>query len=152
MFSLIAVLVLALGVGAPVRDSSRKSCTRAEAIQAETEVDSLINWDRVYRSYGKFSQCDDGVIGEGYSDAVGKLLANDWVHLDRLTTLTKANGRFRQFVVKHIDGTLSRDTLNKISSNAQSNCPTGAGKLCGLIARAVSLSLPTTEFDSGQVK
>ena len=94
------------------------ACAAKRGTLAEKEVDSLIDWDQVYRSYRKFSQCDDGAIAEGYSDAVSKLLANDWNHFDRLLTLTKTDKPFQQFVLKHIDETVSDAVLSRISSNA----------------------------------
>ncbi|HEV7817019.1 MAG TPA: hypothetical protein VGP06_18215, partial [Janthinobacterium sp.] len=60
--------------------SQNKICTREEAIQAETEASSLKDWDAVYRSFKRFSHCDDAAIGEGYSDVVGRLLTTDWAH------------------------------------------------------------------------
>ena len=152
MFRLIAVLALAVGMNAFAGDASKKPCTKSEAMQAEKEVDSLSDWDHVYRSYKKFSQCDDGAIGEGYSDAVGKLLANDWGQLNRLLALTKTDKGFQRFVVKHIDETLPGDTLLRISTNARSSCPAGAQRLCSLIARAASGKSPAAGSDSPQVK
>jgi hypothetical protein len=148
MLRLIAVLTLTFGINAFASDASKKPCTKSEATQAEKEVDSLNDWDRVYGAYRKFSQCDDGAIGEGYSDAVGKLLANDWGHLHRLVALTKTDKGFQRFVVKHIDETLPGDTLLKISSNARSDCPAGAQELCGLIASAASGKSPAAGPDS----
>lgn len=138
MFRLMTVLALVFGMNSFASATSKKPCTKSEATQAETEVDSLKDWDHVYRSYRKFSHCDDGAIGEGYSDAVGKLLANDWGHLHGLIALTKADEGFRRFVLKHVDETLPGDTLQRISNNARSNCPAGAQRLCSLIERAAS--------------
>jgi hypothetical protein len=138
MFRLIAVLALTVGMNAFANDMSKKPCTKSEAMQAEKEVDSLSDWDHVYHSYRRFSQCDDGSIGEGFSDAVGKLLANDWGRLNRLLTLTKTNTGFQRFVVRHIDETLPAETLQRISNNARSSCPAGAEKLCSLIGSAAS--------------
>ena len=152
MFRLMAVLALAFGLNAFASDGSKKPCTKSEAIQADKEVDSLSDWGHVYRSYRKFSQCDDGAIGEGYSDAVGKLLTNDWGRLNNLLALTKSDKGFQRFVIKHIDETLPSDTLQRISNNARSSCPAGAQRLCSLIASAASGKSPAAGSDSGQVK
>lgn len=152
MFRLIVVLALAVGMNAFASDASKKPCTKSEAMLAEKEVDSLSDWDHVYRSYRKFSHCDDGAIGEGYSDAVGKLLANDWGQLNGLLALTKTDKGFQRFVLKHIDETLPGDTLLKISTNARSSCSAGAQRLCGLIASAASGKSPAAGSDSRQDK
>ena len=138
MFHLIALLALTVGMNAFPSDASKKSCTKSEAMQAEKEVDSLKDWDDIHQSYGKFSQCDDGAIAEGFSDAVGKLLANHWGQLGRLVTLAKTEKNFERFVVKHIDESLPADTLQTISNTARSSRPAGAQRLCSLIARAAS--------------
>lgn len=118
---------------------AQNPCTDAEETKAEKQVDSLKTWDQVYRSYKKFApQCDDGAVAEGYSDAVGKLLANHWEHFPRLVKLVKGDKGFKQFVVRHVDESLSDDTLRRISKNARSRCPADAKGLCSLIADAAS--------------
>ena len=152
MFRLIAVLALTVATNAFPNDGSDRLCTKSEAMQAEKEVDSLKNWSDIYRSYRKFSQCDDGAIAEGFSDAVGKLLSNHWGQLGRLITLAKTNRNFERFVVKHIDESLSRDTLQRISNNARSSCPAGGQRLCGLIASAASDKLTSAGSNSRQYR
>jgi len=136
MSLLIIVLSLTFGSNALADASAKRHCTEGDAIQVEKEADSLNDWDQVYRSYRRFSQCDDGAIAEGYSDSVSKLLANDWNHFDRLLTLTKTDKPFQQFVLKHINETLSDGVLLTIATNARSNCPRGGQSLCRLIARS----------------
>jgi hypothetical protein len=58
-------------------DLQKKTCSQEEAIQAETEASTLKDWTAVYISFKRFSHCDDAAISEGYSDAVGRLLAKD---------------------------------------------------------------------------
>jgi hypothetical protein len=126
-------LILALPLAA-----QRNPCTDEQAAQAEKQVDSLKTWDQVYRSFKKFAQCDDGAIAEGYSDAVGKLLANDWGHFPRLAKLARVDKDFERFVVRHVDESLTSHALKKISQNARSKCPANANRLCALLAAAAS--------------
>lgn len=135
---LISGLVLISLSPARLRAGQQKTCTDAEETQAEKAVDSLKTWDQVYGAYKKFVQCDDGAVAEGYSDAVGKLLANDWRHFPRLTKLAKTDKSFERFVVKHVDESLTDNTLQKISKNARTACPADAKALCSLIADAAS--------------
>jgi hypothetical protein len=116
----------------------QKPCTDAEEAQAEKAVDSLKTWDQVYRVYKRFRQCDDGAVAEGYSDAVGKILANDWAQFPRLVKLAKTDRNFERFVVRHVDESLSDDTLQRISKNARTRCSADAKALCSLIADAAS--------------
>jgi hypothetical protein len=81
-------LVLFFITSAFASDAATKKCTKTEAMEAEKEADSLKDWDQVYRSYKRFSQCDDGAIVEGYSESITKLLAEDWKSSNRLLVLT----------------------------------------------------------------
>jgi len=130
------ILILSLMVDAVADDARTAKCTQAEATQAEKEADSLSDWDQVYRSFQKFSQCDDGAIAEGYSDSVTKLLGNDWKSFNRLLALANRNGNFRDFVLRHIDESVSADRLAKIANHARFECPSGSSHLCLSIAKA----------------
>jgi hypothetical protein len=134
------LIILFLMPSAVADDAATRKCTQAEATQAEKEADSLRDWDQVYRSYKKFSQCDDGAIAEGYSDSVTKLLADDWKSFNRFVALANRNGDFRDFVLKHIDESVPADRLAKIVSNARSECPGGGRPLCALVAKAAGKS------------
>jgi hypothetical protein len=97
-------------------------CTDQQATQAEENTDNLNNWSDVYQSFNRFSQCDDGSIAEGYSDAVGRLLADNWDQVTDLARLAARDKSFQSFVLRHVDETLSPDTLKKIVQNAKHHC------------------------------
>ena len=117
---------------------AQKPCTRQEAMQAADDTDHLDNWNAVYQSFKRFSQCDDGGIAEGYSDDVGKLLADHWDQFPSLVKLATSDRAFQTFVVRHIDETIPADTLKKAAKNAKTRCPASATGLCKLIARAAA--------------
>jgi hypothetical protein len=129
-------LVLFFITGASANDRATKKCTKAEAMEAEKEIDSLKDWDQVYRSYNQFSQCDDGAIAEGYSELITRLLAEDWKSSKRLLELTNRSRAFGRFVLKHVDETAPADRLENIANNARSECPAGSRDLCLSIAKA----------------
>jgi hypothetical protein len=142
MFRSIVVLVMIVGTNLFASDTSTKACTNSEAIEADKAIDTLGSWDELYHFYKRFSQCDDGAIGEGFSDAVGKKLADDWKHFGRFLTLANTEKGFQRFVLKHLDQSIPADTLQKISANARSACPSNAHQLCVLIADASSSKAP----------
>jgi hypothetical protein len=113
-------------------------CTNQQAMQAEENTDHLNNWSDVYQSFNRFSQCDDGSIAEGYSDAVGRLLADNWDQFSDLVRLAARDNSFQSFVFRHVDGTIPADTLKKIVQNAKHHCPAEAGGLCKTLIRAAS--------------
>ncbi len=118
--------------------SDKKQCTREEAVQALTEANTHRDWDSFYRSFKRFGHCDTGAISEGYSDTVGRLLADDWKHFKRLHTLSSTDKKFERFVLKHIDMTVPVDVLQKIIDNTRLHCPQGTEKLCKAIEAAAS--------------
>ena len=121
------VVIMGLAVRA---DASQKLCTDVEAGQAQREADQLRDWNSVYRSFKRFAQCDQGSIGEQYSDSVSRLLVHDWKHLDALLRLTASDPNFEQFVIRHIDETMSEDEAALIINNARLHCPAEAKRLC----------------------
>ena len=113
-----------------------KRCTTQEAMQAEESTDHLNDWNDNYDSFGRFSQCDDGGIAEGYSDAVSKLLADDWNQFPDLVRLAATDKHFQSFVLRHVDETIPAERLKKVAQNANSRCLAHAARLCRLIIEA----------------
>ena len=120
------------------QDAFPRMCTKAEAIEAGKEIESLTSWDQVYRSFEQFSRCDDGGIAEGYSESVTKLLAEKWVSVTRLIVLTDRNRNFRSFVLRHIDETVPAERLATIARHARFDCPTKGQQLCLSIAKSAA--------------
>lgn len=132
----ITILLLVTVIFPTTSVGSSKKCTRDEAMQAETEASSLGSWDDVYVSYQRYSHCDDGAISEGYSEAVGRLLAKDWEHFGRLLELTRRHRSFEKFVIHHIDETVPSEYLQAIIKNTTQHCPRNAKRFCHAIAGA----------------
>jgi hypothetical protein len=137
----VVLLTLSCAFDVSARGLSQRACTLDEADRADKDLDLLNDWDQLYRSYKNFAHCDDGYIAEGYSEGVSKLLANGWTQFGRLFALTNTDKRFRQFVLKHIDATLSGDDLLKIADNARSRCPARARNLCRSINETAAAAL-----------
>jgi hypothetical protein len=108
-------------------------CSKAEAIAAKTEADTLRSWQTIYNSYKKYHQCDDGAIAAGYSDSIIKVLANNWKSIQDLNGLVKIDKDFLKFILKHIDGTVTSCDVQKVYDNANQHCPKDSSTLCSLI-------------------
>ena len=133
-FAVAALLLFAAtGVGA-------KTCSRQDAIDAEQQA-ILKSWNAVYISFQRFApQCDDGAISEGYSEAVSRLLAKDWKHVQVVYDLTRKDKAFEKFVLNHIDETISLYDLDALLANAQQHCPDRNTSLCRkIVERGKSL-------------
>jgi hypothetical protein len=116
-------------------------CSPAAAERADYEASRVRTWDELYHSYLHYSDCDDGSIGEGYSDSVVRLLAHHWDALPQTLPLFARNAGFYKFVLKHIDPTTANDDLKMISANAIHSCPTGGNEYCTQIRKATENAL-----------
>jgi hypothetical protein len=64
---------------------------------------------------------------------VAQLFSKQWIHLDTFSRLATADKAFEQFVLRHIDATLSEDELKGMIENSTSHCPTKEKRLCSLV-------------------
>ncbi|EOI3548037.1 hypothetical protein ACMSZT_002865 [Cronobacter dublinensis] len=130
LFFLFTVFVCPLTQGS--------ECSKEKAEAAENAVDNLKTWAAVYESYRHYLPCDEGSIGEGYSEAITRLLVDRWSELPALDALGKRNASFERWVISHIDSTLGSDDLQRVSDTAKTQCPSGHTALCEKIVVAAS--------------
>lgn len=122
-------LFVVLSIGC-VAFAQLQPCTDAEGKRALSEAVTLRTWDALYKSYGLYRNCDDGAVGEGYSESVARVLVDHWSTLPRLAYLARKDPDFRHFVLTHVDATLDMKDVEKIRGNADSHCPNELRKLC----------------------
>lgn len=53
---------------AAASDSVGADCTLQEAFAAERTASTLRSWPEVHSAFIRYGHCDDGAIGEGFSD------------------------------------------------------------------------------------
>jgi hypothetical protein len=127
----LAVTVAALCLAVPSIPAQPRQCSKTDAQLAEAQAETLRSWDDLYRSYTIYQQCDDGAIGEGYSESVARILVDHWRTLPRLAQLARKDKDFQLFVLKHVDETINGDDARKVEANAQHACPAALRPLCG---------------------
>jgi hypothetical protein len=128
--AMVVILLLSPRIFAQATQPTHKECTPTEAKQARTEAEQLKDWKSIYHSYKQFSQCDNGDIAEEYSDSVTHQLADNWKNLDALLEITASDKEFEDFVVRHIDETMTEEEASRVISNARQHCPPKAAWLC----------------------
>ena len=121
--STFVLFLLFCGSGSAVAAKATPPCTRAQAKQAEAEADQLKGWNAVYRSFLRYSHCDDGAIAEGYSDSVAKLLANHCGGFQELRRLTLKSPEFSNFMLRHVDELMSPDEAKLIEQKCAFTLP-----------------------------
>ncbi len=113
-------------------------CTKKEAQEAEGVASAAKSWGELHQQFKRYAHCDDGAIGEGFSESVSVLLAEHWGDIGQLGAILKSDPAFRKFVVRHIDDTVPVDRLERISKNADKRCPLNLKKLCHDIEAAAA--------------
>lgn len=137
-FRLVLVLIICASGCSCASALQGNTCSREDAINAEKEAAYLQDWKALHTSYKLFQHCDDGSIAEGYSVSVVRLLKDQWNKLDELYFLTKSDTEFRQFIMRHINETMSREDQRIISTNTREKCPLELKDLCQMIYRAAN--------------
>jgi hypothetical protein len=140
----VVAVVLTCLIGILLTDSAHAvehSCTIAEGRRALDEADALRTWDVLYASYKKFGHCDDGAIGEGYSESVARILADHWTSLPRFEQLAGRDARFGEFVIRHLDATLNTDDVERIRRMGATHCPPGLRRTCSDLVKQADYAL-----------
>jgi hypothetical protein len=102
---------------------------------------TLRTWEALYKSFRLYGYCDDGAVGEGYSESVARILVDHWNTLPRLASLARENADFRRFVLKHVDATLDMKDVEKIRKRAITQCPEGLHALCNDLTKQAEAAL-----------
>jgi hypothetical protein len=124
-----------------LRRREERPCTEVESRRALDEAGVLRSWYALYRSYKSYRQCDDGAIGEGYSESVARILVDHWNTLPQLARLARNDADFRAFVIGHVDATLNMDDVEKIRRNAKAQCPARLRIVCNDLAKQADSAL-----------
>lgn len=115
-----------------------KFCSPKDAEAADALVDGLDSWAKLGVAVKHYGHCDDGSIAEGNSEAVARLLVDQWKTLPQLARLVRRDPLLKRFILNHIDATLDTDDLVKIRTFASTSCPDGAALLCTEVLAAAN--------------
>lgn len=105
-------------------------CTQQQAMEAESVAGTAKSWTQLHNYFAKYAHCDDGAVGEGFSESVSLLLSNQWGNFTRLSGLLKSDPEFRDFILRHVDETVPVERLRNIAKNAVTRCPRSIKSIC----------------------
>jgi hypothetical protein len=106
------------------------------------QVDRLQDWQALRSFYNAKPACpDEDVFSLAYSDVVMRNFSEHWSELAELKKLMAVDDKFGAFVLKHVDYQGTAWQLKTTLSNATTQCPEGADKLCKDIAARVNAAL-----------
>lgn len=130
-------LVFAFVTSPSIYGDGIKTCSPKEAKAAEVLSASISSWKKLRYVFHKYGHCDDGAIGEGFSESISVLMTEQWKSIDQFVRLSKKDSAFHAFVIRHLDETVPADRLQKIKFNAESNCIKSAQNVCLEIRQAL---------------
>ena len=130
--SLVAIFCSSTALG------STRVCTGEEAQKAEVAVSVGRSWAQLHRDFAQYAHCDDGAIGEGFSETITLLLAEHWDDVRQISPMITSDPSFRKFIIRHIDDTVPEERLERIARNANKQCPRNLKSLCREIQAAAT--------------
>ncbi len=99
-------------------------------------------WTSLMEHQQVFASCDDGELGENYSDAVVHLFAQRWDQFGMFIVIAKKHQDFKRWAIRHVDATASDESLKKIVLNVKAcSNDAEAASLCKAIQRAAASAL-----------
>jgi hypothetical protein len=131
MFRWRAAFVLAMFCG--TAQAASPACSAEEASNGRVAASEARDWETLYDLFHRFGHCTAVPVSEAFSQSIGRLLASRWSELYHLEHFAEANRGFREFVVEHIDVTISASDLRRIVDHVES-CPGYARPICREIA------------------
>jgi len=118
-YIIYALILSTLVGGLPSRAAVQSHCSVDLYKRAESSlVDARRSWESLRRHRINFGKCDDGGIGEGYSDAVVTFFAKDRAQLDVFVRISRRHPAFGRWAIRHIDATAAETDLKRIVRNA----------------------------------
>ncbi|MES2825650.1 MAG: hypothetical protein V4732_18765 [Pseudomonadota bacterium] len=135
----LAFLILVCISNLVAAGGQAKKCSVSEAREVELIAGSLSSWNELYAVFQKYGHCDDGAIGEGFSESISLLIAEQWEMIDQLIVLAKEDPEFQKFVIDHIDETAPPERLAQIKRNAVSKCSRSREYICMNILSAPAI-------------
>lgn len=122
------------------------SCSSKQNDQAIARLnEARENWKSLRAHQKAFAACDDGELGEGYSDAVAMLLSRTWSQFEQFVAIAREDVAFQRWAVRHIDASASSEELSEIVRHA-SRCAKQADEenLCTVIRKSAEAALSET--------
>jgi len=108
-------------------------CNAEDTVNAQAAAMDARDWEALYEVFHRFGHCTGVAASQAFSQSIGRLLATRWSELYELEYFAEANRGFRDFVVEHIDVTISAPDLRRIVDHVET-CPGYARPICREIA------------------
>jgi len=118
-------------------------CSPEQVTKMEDDSTRVRSWALLHKMFVVYRACapDDGVIVQGASHSVARLLVDSWSKLPEGAQLMQKDAEFRKFVLAGINATVADDDLKTIKEKSEQACPAGGQGLCAEIEQAADEAL-----------
>jgi hypothetical protein len=97
-------------------------------------------WPEFHTAVMQYGVCEDGALGEMYSDLSIGMLRDRWEDAQAFNPL-QSEGTFRRFVIRHLDSTVKLEDLRSVRSKAKHRYGSHSASFCREVARACKLAI-----------
>lgn len=130
----VAVCLMALAAGGAA--AQQKGCSPADKAAAEKEIDRVMSWGSLYKTWQDYRHCDSGSVDELFTDAILRLTV-DWKNVEAFAADVQKDGAYKQFVYRHLRSPAAQDDHDTIYSRAKASCPARLDGFCAELAEIV---------------
>ncbi|MBV9570009.1 MAG: hypothetical protein JO056_02075 [Alphaproteobacteria bacterium] len=117
-----------------IAKSAFAECYPESAAAAENATRDAKTWQALYAIHQRFGICDDGAVAKAFSVRVGELLTAQWSSVPDLAKMARRHPKFRTFVLRHIDSSLTAAQVQTIIHSTEGSCAVRQRSLCDAIA------------------
>ena len=131
----VALVALALALGASAPALAQKECSKSEAAAAEKAVDRVVNYPGLLKAWRDYGHCSQGPVGELFTEAILRLMV-EWKDVDTVAQDMGREPNYKKFVFGHL-GNAAKEDRQSIYSRAKASCPLTQGAFCAELIEVV---------------
>lgn len=130
-----ALLSLCLAFAAPA--IAQKTCTKADAANAEKAIDRVVSWGTMHKTWKDYGHCDTGQAGELFTEALLRMIVGSWPKINELEATFTNDIPYREWILARLSsGALPKGDLDDVHDLTQNNCPKSQKRLCEALHEA----------------
>jgi hypothetical protein len=133
------VVCCALAAALPV--AAQKTCSKADAANAEKAIDRVVNWPGLQKAYQDYRHCDSDAVNDLFTDALLRLMV-EWKNVDVVSSAVAKDGEYKNWIHKRLLSPAAKDDRESVYSRAKASCPAKQEAFCAELAEVVQGGKP----------
>ena len=129
-------VVLCCAVVAALPAHAQKSCSKADAANAEKAIDRVNDWAGLHRAYQTYGHCDTDAVNDVFTDALLRLMV-EWKNLDGVASAVASDAGYKKWMHARLLSPAAKDDRDSVYSRAKKDCPGKHSAFCAELAEVV---------------